>query len=57
MATTHVDTVTLEIIENTLRMVRHEMDAVMFRASISPNRNSALAPAGRDAMMRCRFCL
>ena len=31
-----VDTVTLEIIENTLRMVRHEMDAVMFRASISP---------------------
>jgi N-methylhydantoinase B len=36
MATTQVDTVTLEIIENTLRMVRHEMDAVMFRASISP---------------------
>ena len=36
MATMHVDTVTLEIIENTLRMVRHEMDAVMFRASISP---------------------
>jgi len=36
MAAMHVDTVTLEIIENTLRMVRHEMDAVMFRASISP---------------------
>jgi N-methylhydantoinase B len=36
MATNAVDTVTLEIIENTLRMVRHEMDAVMFRASISP---------------------
>ena len=36
MPTPAVDTVTLEIIENTLRMVRHEMDAVMFRASISP---------------------
>ena len=36
MASASVDTVTLEIIENTLRMVRHEMDAVMFRASISP---------------------
>ena len=36
MATRTVDTVTLEIVENTLRMVRHEMDAVMFRASISP---------------------
>jgi N-methylhydantoinase B len=31
-----VDAVTLEVVENTLRMVRHEMDAVMFRASISP---------------------
>ncbi len=31
-----VDTVTLEIVENTLRMVRHEMDAVMFRTSLSP---------------------
>jgi len=31
-----MDTVTLEIIENTLRGIRHEMDAVMFRASISP---------------------
>ena len=35
-STAGVDTVTLEVIENTLRMVRHEMDAVMFRASISP---------------------
>jgi len=31
-----MDTVTLEIIENTLRGIRHEMDAVMFRTSISP---------------------
>lgn len=31
-----VDLVTLEIIENTLRMTRHEMDAVMFRTSLSP---------------------
>ncbi len=31
-----VDAVTLEIVENTLRIVRHEMDAVMFRASLSP---------------------
>jgi N-methylhydantoinase B len=31
-----MDAVTLEIIENTLRGVRHEMDAVMFRTSISP---------------------
>jgi N-methylhydantoinase B len=31
-----IDAVTLEIVENTLRMVRHEMDAVMFRASLSP---------------------
>ncbi|WP_228431218.1 hydantoinase B/oxoprolinase family protein [Baekduia soli] len=31
-----VDTVTLEIIENTLRGIRHEMDAVMFRTSLSP---------------------
>ena len=33
---TDVDPVTLEIIENALRGVRHEMDAVMFRASLSP---------------------
>ena len=31
-----MDAVTLEIIENTLRGVRHEMDAIMFRTSISP---------------------
>jgi N-methylhydantoinase B len=31
-----IDPVTLEIVENTLRGVRHEMDAVMFRASLSP---------------------
>ena len=31
-----MDTVTLEIIENTLRGIRHEMDAVMFRTSMSP---------------------
>ena len=31
-----MDAVTLEIIENTLRGVRHEMDAVMFRTSLSP---------------------
>jgi N-methylhydantoinase B len=31
-----MDAVTLEVIENTLRGVRHEMDAVMFRTTISP---------------------
>jgi N-methylhydantoinase B len=31
-----MDPVTLEIVENTLRGIRHEMDAVMFRTSISP---------------------
>jgi N-methylhydantoinase B len=31
-----MDTVTLEVIENTLRGIRHEMDAVMFRTTISP---------------------
>ena len=31
-----LDTVTLELIENTLRGVRHEMDAIMFRTSLSP---------------------
>lgn len=30
------DAVTLEIIENALRGIRHQMDAVMFRASLSP---------------------
>jgi N-methylhydantoinase B len=34
--TPQIDTVKLEIIENTLRGIRHEMDAVMFRTSISP---------------------
>ena len=31
-----IDPVTLEIVENTLRGIRHEMDAVMFRTSLSP---------------------
>ena len=31
-----MDAVTLEIIENALRGIRHQMDAVMFRASLSP---------------------
>ena len=31
-----MDPVTLEIVENTLRGIRHEMDAVMFRTSLSP---------------------
>ena len=31
-----MDTVTLEIIENALRGIRHQMDAVMFRTSLSP---------------------
>ena len=31
-----VDTVTLDLIENALRNARHEMDAVLFRAAMSP---------------------
>ena len=31
-----VDTVTVDIIENALRNVREEMDAVLFRTAMSP---------------------
>ena len=37
--TVDVDTVTVDIIENALRNVRVEMDAVLFRTAMSPGRS------------------
>ena len=57
-----IDPITMDVIENALKNARYEMDATLFRTSVSPSpytlatsRNSISgAPAGRVSVMRAR---